>query len=134
MDANLTDLTSGGISGTPSSLPTGWTLANGYLIGSSANLAGANLTGVDLTGADLTGVNLTGANLTGANLTRATLIRATLTDASISGANLTGADLTDVVSSGLIGPPASLPDGWTIVDGSLTSPLTSPPTSTVAAP
>ena len=45
--ANLTGVKSGGITGTPFTLPTGWAtgwvLINGYLIGSGANLANANM-------------------------------------------------------------------------------------------
>ena len=75
-------------------MPAGWTLVNGFLIG-----PWANLTGADLTGADLTGANLTNATL--------------------AGAKFAAANLTDVVSSGLVDAPASLPDGWSIVDGTI---------------
>ena len=57
--ADLTNVKSGGITGTPSHLPTNWQLIDGYLIGPGANLGFANLSGVDLTGADLTGADLT---------------------------------------------------------------------------
>jgi uncharacterized protein YjbI with pentapeptide repeats len=72
--ANLTGVWSGGITGTPSSLPSEWSLTNGYLIGPGAllydaDLASANLTGADLAYATLDFANLTDANLTGANLT-----------------------------------------------------------------
>src|SRR5260221_7673491 len=40
--ANLADVSSGGIAGTPSSLPDNWLLVSGYLVGPHANLAGAN--------------------------------------------------------------------------------------------
>ena len=125
---------SGGIAGAPRSLPKGWTLVNGYLIGPWANLvgvdlansdlSGANLTDADLTGANLTNANLSGADLTGAdltnaNLTDANLTGADLTNASLAGANFSGADLTGVVSSAPLDPPASLPDGSTIVDGTI---------------
>ena len=39
--ADLTGVKSDGISGTPKALPDGWTLVDGYLIGSSANLTHA---------------------------------------------------------------------------------------------
>ena len=67
--STLTGVTSGRITGTPSSLPTHWQLVNGYLVGPRANLAGAALANTDLTGADLTGANSTARNLTGATLT-----------------------------------------------------------------
>ena len=68
---------SGGISGTPTSLPPNWILVAGYLIG-----PGANLTQADLAGADLTGANLYGANLYGAQLVGTDLIGAILTGVS----------------------------------------------------
>ena len=102
-------------------------------------LEGANLTGANLTGADLGRANLEDANLTNANLTRARLKGAYLTDATLegvtleganltnarfTGANLTDANLTDAildgVQSGNISEyPQSLPDGWSLVDGTL---------------
>lgn len=57
--ATLSGIISGGLTGTPT-LPAGWIISGGYLIGPGANLQGANLSGVDLTGADLTGANLIG--------------------------------------------------------------------------
>src|ERR1700683_1274661 len=41
---NLTGAASGFITGTPASLPSGWMLVNGYLVGAGADLSGANLT------------------------------------------------------------------------------------------
>jgi uncharacterized protein YjbI with pentapeptide repeats len=72
-DAILTTVVSGGITGTPGSLPTNWELLDGYLIGPGTNLTddnlqNADLAGVDLANADLTGAILTGADLAGANL------------------------------------------------------------------
>ena len=93
-NAFLPYIVSGRIIGVPRVLPAGWTLVNGFLIG-----PWANLTGADLTGADLTGANLTNATL--------------------AGAKFAAANLTDVVSSGLVDAPASLPDGWSIVDGTI---------------
>ncbi len=71
--AELFGVISGSIVGTPSSLPSGWQLINGYLIGPLANLqyadlSNANLRYVNLTDANLTNANLTNADLTGANL------------------------------------------------------------------
>ena len=99
-----------------------------------ANLTGANLTGANLTRTTLVRANLTGANLTGANLTRIFLTGSDLTGADLTGADLTaklaggadltGADLTDAILEGvesdnIIGIPLSLPDGWSLVDGTL---------------
>ena len=47
--ADLSGVISGNIIGTPSSLPTNWSLVNKYLIGPYANLTGANLAGAILT-------------------------------------------------------------------------------------
>ena len=63
----------------------------------------------DLTGANLSGRTLEGANLTGANLTGAKLAFANLTDAILEG----------VQSDNISGSPISLPDGWSLVDGTL---------------
>ena len=54
--SDLSGVTSGGITGTPSSLPSGYIVANGYLVGPDVNLTGADLDGADLSAADLTGV------------------------------------------------------------------------------
>lgn len=109
--ADLTGVASGGITGTPTALPSQWTLVNGYLIGPGADLEGAALSGVNLAPqnncvptAPLTwcGVNLSGANL--------------------SGANLSVADLSGVTSGGIIGTPATLPTYWNLVNGYLVGP------------
>jgi uncharacterized protein YjbI with pentapeptide repeats len=105
--ATLTDVTSGGIVGSPSTLPMNWQLTQGYLIGPQANLSGAALTGADLADANLTGAVLTDANLTGASLT---------------GANLTGAVLTGVTSGGIVGSPSALPTNWQLTQGYLIGP------------
>jgi uncharacterized protein YjbI with pentapeptide repeats len=129
--ADLIGVASGGITGSPASLPANWSLVDGYLIGvaavltnadlsganlSSADLQGSVLTGADLVGANLTGVNLeeaepdnadlTDANLTNAfmyetNLTDATLTDANLTDASLAIVTLTGANLTGAILTGV---------------------------------
>jgi len=92
--ADLAGVKSGGIVGVPATVPSGWVLKNGYLIGPNANLAGANLSGYDLQGADLAGANLQGATLAGAQLTK-------------------GSSWT------VKGWPTSLPSGWALVQGTL---------------
>lgn len=89
---DLTGVSSGGITGAPSSLPSGWVLTDGYLVGPSANLTDANLTNADLGGANLNGVNLASVNLTG------------------------------VTSGGITGTPSGLPSGWVVTDGYLVGP------------
>ena len=81
----LTGVSSGGIIGPPS-LPAGYQLVNGYIVGPNVDLSGA-----DLSGAILFGANLSGADLGGADLTGAILI-----GANLSGADLTGAILNEV--------------------------------------
>ena len=115
----------------------GATLTGAFLTGanlSDANLKGATLLITKLTGATLTGANLTNANLESANLESATLESANLTNANLTGANLKYANLTgttlwdanltdailDGVQSGNISEyPQSLPDGWSLDDGTL---------------
>jgi uncharacterized protein YjbI with pentapeptide repeats len=103
----LTAVLSGGIVGTPSSLPSDWTLASGYLIGPGANLSDANLSDVDLTNSDLVGANLTGADVV---------------DATLTNAGLSGATLTSVSSGGIVGTPSSLPLHWMLASGYLIGP------------
>ena len=47
--ATLTDVVSGGVTGAPASLPSGWIVQDGYLVGPQANLTGANLSSANLT-------------------------------------------------------------------------------------
>ena len=81
---------------------------------SDCDLRGAHLSGRTFAGANLTGANLTGANLTGANLKYANIGEATF-----EGANLTDAILDGVQSGNISEYPQSLPDGWSLVDGTL---------------
>ena len=85
-----------------------------------ANLTGATLEGVTTgSGAYLIDANLEGANLEGANLTNADLTRANLTYAKLAFANLTDAILNGVQSGNISEYPQSLPDGWSLDDGTL---------------
>jgi len=142
----LTGVRSGGITGTPQGLPTGWQIMNGYLVGPGANLTGATLTGslyntTDLSGAILTGVTssfITGTPLRfpvdngwkiaggyiigpNVNLTNANLSGLILSDINLSEVNLTNANLLGVISSGITGTPFRFPTdtGWTIISGRL---------------
>ena len=92
--ASCTGLRSGGIVGTPTTLPLGWTLRSGFLVCSGANLTGADLSGQDLSGMYLTNIDLTGADLTGADLTSSSLGGASLDGTALAGANLTSANFT----------------------------------------
>jgi len=125
-NAVLTGVISGAVTGTPT-LPAGWSLLNGYLVGpgaklANASLAKANLFGLDLSGVDFTNTNLAGANLWGANLTNTNLINANLegidmTGATVQGANFTGASMETLIGVDLVGVAAALPTGWSIQNG-----------------
>ncbi len=127
---------SGQITGTPASFPANWSLASGYLLGPYANLDNASLAGVSMAGADLENAMITQADLSGADLANADLANAELEGSDLSGADLadadlvtfyvynltlTGAnlsgtqfasnsDLSGVVSGGITGTPANLPE------------------------
>lgn len=98
----LTGVRSGNVTGVPVSLPVGWFLKSGYLIGPGANLSnaityGKDFSGIDFTGVVLTGMNFTSSNLHGANLSGATFAPSTppnFTSTNLSGANLSGLDLS----------------------------------------
>lgn len=138
--ATLTGVSSGQITGTPSALPTGWQLVNGYLIGPKAKLSNANITGFDLSNVNLLGVSsggVVGAPSAlpsgwklikgylvgpGANLIGANLIGANLSSVNLSGTNLTSAILTGVTSGSITGTPFALPLNWKVVNGYLAGP------------
>ena len=121
--ATLIGVISGNITGTPT-LPSGYQMAGGYIVGPSADLTGANLTGADLSGVtsgnitgtptlpsgyqmmngyivgpgvDLSGADLTNTDLSFADLTNTDLEGADLSGADLSGADLGGADLTRAI-------------------------------------
>ena len=101
--ADLYGVSSGGITGTPSALPTHWQLINGYLIGPgarlhapqlrAANLVGADLEDAQLEGGELDFADLRNANLAGANLSHTTIFQADLESADLDSADLEGGEL-----------------------------------------
>ena len=111
-------MTSGGITGTPSALPTAtptdWQIVDGYLIGPFSDLTDAALAGANLTDSNLRSTNLTDADMSGSNLTDSSIRYTNLEDT-----NLTDAILTDVTSLGIQGTPQALPPGWELVNGVL---------------
>jgi uncharacterized protein YjbI with pentapeptide repeats len=127
--ANLAGEQSGEITGTPASLPTGWSVVSGDLIGPGADLHdadlatftlnGADLYQADLSGADLVQASLTGADLGRANLTSASLGNANLTDARLPRANLTSATLDLDNLTGTVLTSANLTDA-SISDATVT--------------
>lgn len=89
----------GGVTGSPASLPVGWALRSGWLIGPSVfldydNLNGVNLSGTDMAGAETSWSTFTGANFSGADLAGSFLWTADFTKADFDGADLFGANLS----------------------------------------
>ena len=125
--ANLYGVSSGGITGEPRSLPEGWSLVNGYLIGANANLTHADLSGLrleklDLRGANLAWANLSGSTLLGVDLTKADLSWADLSKTRVEGTVVTDARLWGVSSGGIEGEFRDLPKGWNQMKGYLFGP------------
>ena len=73
------------------------------------NSQSRDMSDCQLQGAMLRGARLMGADLTGADFTQARLM----------GADLTGAKLVGVISGDIRGVPDHLPEGWSLVDGTL---------------
>jgi uncharacterized protein YjbI with pentapeptide repeats/outer membrane protein assembly factor BamB len=111
--ARLAGVLSVSVTGAPQSLPPGWSVTSGYLIGPGADLAGTFLERAYLFGADLTGANLKGADLASATLSAAQLAGANLTGANLSRATLTGAELTagSAIMSKITWTKATCPNG-----------------------
>ena len=63
--------------------------------------------------------NSDGKDMSDCDLRWASLSSENLTDANLTGANLTDAILEGVQSDNISGTPISLPDGWSLVDGTL---------------
>jgi outer membrane protein assembly factor BamB len=64
--ATLTNLRSGGLAGAPSTLPAGWSAADGYLVGPHANLASADFQGAFAVNASFAWAALTHATFSNA--------------------------------------------------------------------
>jgi len=96
----LSGVITGGLvsSSSTTTLPTGYIIRAGFIVGPSVNLVGANLSNQDISGQSLVGANITGANFLGATFTRL-----------VSGAT-TGADT------------ASLPNGYVARNGYILGP------------
>ena len=113
-NATLTNVSSGGIIiiGIPSSIPLGWQIIGGYLIGPSANLSNA-----DLKYARLNEISLVGTTLTNANFSNALFQDVTLTSVDLSTAILTG-----LSARGITGTPTQLPTNWQLINTYLIGP------------
>jgi uncharacterized protein YjbI with pentapeptide repeats len=132
--ATLTGVHSTGNTGEPASLPTGWQLVNGFLIGPGANLSGNDLWFLDLPNAHLAGADLSSTHLNSTNLTGADLTGANLDNADLTGTNLTGATIDDISYNGTVWTHATCPDGSSadshtgvtcLVSGGVTAPAAS---------
>jgi uncharacterized protein YjbI with pentapeptide repeats len=125
---------SGGISGSPASLPSQWSLVNGYLVGPTAALGGAQLAGAGLQQSDLAGSTLSNADLSSSNLSNGSLAQADLSNTQFSGSNLTGqnlsgstlsesqlgnSNLVGATGTNVVGAPQSLPTGFAIANSQL---------------
>jgi uncharacterized protein YjbI with pentapeptide repeats len=144
--AKLDHVTSGSITGTPKTLPTGYKLINGYLVGPNAYLVGANLQGADLSGSDVNLCGVVSGEITGNPILPAGWMlykgylvgpTASLFNADLSGANLDGFDFSaqttnrcqdsvggtfyQMRSGGIKGNPI-LPSGWKLIKGYLLGP------------
>jgi sugar lactone lactonase YvrE len=125
-------------------------LSDGYNV--EGDFSGVDFTGVDLSNvlfgvpgsgpsfvdADLSGavlsapimgflwVDLSGADLSGLDLSTTLFAGTTMVGTKIDGTDFSDASLDTeghgLLSSGLIGTPAALPEGWTLVDGTLIPP------------
>jgi len=136
--ANLTNVRSGYIIGTPRQLPPSFSFITGYIVGPSTDLSGADLSGGNLSGCNIQGANLTNANfynvrsggVTGTprvplnapyvittngyvvgpnvNLGSANFASINLQGLDITNAIMTGATFTNAKFGNNIGPPRSL--------------------------
>jgi uncharacterized protein YjbI with pentapeptide repeats len=100
----------GGVTGSPASLPTGWALRSGWLIGPYEFLINANLNGVNLSGTDMAAANINFVTFTGANLSGASFAGANLW-AGFNKADLDGADLFGAYLGRVTWANATCPDG-----------------------
>jgi uncharacterized protein YjbI with pentapeptide repeats len=125
---------------TNTSLPTGWHLNKGYLLGPTANLESGDLTGVNLNAINLGGANLSKIRSSGVIGTptslpkdwvlrggillgpKVDLSNTKLINLNVGGLNFSDAVLDGISSSNLTGTPSQLPNGWIIKAGKLFGP------------
>jgi uncharacterized protein YjbI with pentapeptide repeats len=135
--------------GKPKKLPKGWRAVHGFLLGPGITLTGADLSylkldGINLSGSTLNvyliGSSLVGARFSNSNISFSNFSKANLTSALFDSSNcgagcifnsskLNGANVNkmkfgfssmkNLVSSRLIGKPASLPAGYCLKDKSI---------------
>ena len=97
---DLSKSQSGGVTGIPKELPSGWDLVRGYFVGPGANLRNADLGYVNFDNRDLSKANFQGANLGGATFRNAKLTAGDFSNSDLSGARFTNSDLTGAVITG----------------------------------
>ena len=119
---NLTGVKSENISGTPKTLPPGYKIKNGYLIGPGVDLTNMSFTGISLYGVNLSGANLEGVDFMGVNFGNVNLTNANLTRANMTNSDLSRVNMTGVKSGGIIGTPHYLPSGVKFVNGYIAAP------------
>jgi uncharacterized protein YjbI with pentapeptide repeats len=124
----------------PKSLPAGWKVAGGFLLGPTANLSNISLDSVNVQGADLSQADLEGittSRLSGTPVglppgwklrsgyllgPTANLSGKALVNIDLTGLNLNNANLAGVQTSGLTGSAFTLPDNWKLLKGRLVGP------------
>jgi len=116
--STLASISSGKIVGRPASLPNGWHLVNGYLIGPTAVIQGANFTNTNFSNINLAGASILSSNFTGAIFNNVSLANATMSNVTVANAQFGKANLNGLVSAFIAGTPRSLPSGWTVLLGS----------------
>lgn len=111
------------LGGTPNgTLPEGWRLEKGCLIGPSADVSDSDLSGSNFTGMDFTNSKFINTKLANSNFSGAKLISVDLTNADLSFADFKGVFLRSVKSGGIAGTPSNLSKDWKIVKGYLLGP------------
>ncbi len=109
--ATMTGVKSGGITTTEGlTLPSGYQMRNGYIIG-----AGVDVTGANLRSSNLANINLSNVKFNSVDLSGATLTNSTLSGASFEGT--TAASFFGIVSGGIIANPVPTGLPSTIVFG-----------------
>jgi len=135
------------INGTPASLPDGYKIIKGTLVGPRSEARGLSMAGEDmrdltLRGTELQRADLRGADLSGVDMRYAILISSDLREANLSGtnlreseigrvrfdrANMAGTDLREATirnasGRGITGIPAGMPKGFGVIGGNLVGP------------
>jgi len=110
--ADLTGATSGGIIGSPATLPTKWKAAGGFLVGPGADLSSASFRNIDVTGMDFATVTMKRIRTSGLTGSPATLPKgwvftnsylvgpwSDLRGAQLQRANLSNANLSNLLAT-----------------------------------